>query len=121
MEFNSDRKRMSIILKDPKDGLYKLYCKGADSVIKERLSHKLLNQEELDSTDSFVRRASLKGLRSLLFAMKVLDKEEVKQFLNDCKDAESDIKNRLDKLDKIYDQFERGLFLIGATVVEDKL
>lgn len=43
MEFNSDRKRMSILVKDPVDKLYKLYCKGADSVIKERLSHKNLD------------------------------------------------------------------------------
>ncbi len=37
MEFNSDRKRMSIVLKDPSDGHYKMYVKGADSIIKERL------------------------------------------------------------------------------------
>ena len=37
MEFNSDRKRMSIILQDPDDGHYKMYVKGADSIIKERL------------------------------------------------------------------------------------
>lgn len=35
-EFNSTRKRMSIVLKDA-DGI-KLYCKGADSVILERLA-----------------------------------------------------------------------------------
>jgi magnesium-transporting ATPase (P-type) len=33
MEFNSDRKRMSVVVLDPSDGLYKLYCKGADSII----------------------------------------------------------------------------------------
>lgn len=37
MEFNSDRKRMSIVLKDPEDGYYKLFIKGADSIIKDRL------------------------------------------------------------------------------------
>jgi magnesium-transporting ATPase (P-type) len=37
MEFNSDRKRMSIVLKDPEDGHYKVYIKGADSIIKDRL------------------------------------------------------------------------------------
>jgi phospholipid-transporting ATPase len=37
MEFNSDRKRMAIVLKDPKDGNYKMYIKGADSIIKDRL------------------------------------------------------------------------------------
>jgi len=38
MEFNSDRKRASILVKDPKDGLIKLYIKGADNIIDERLS-----------------------------------------------------------------------------------
>lgn len=37
MEFNSDRKRMSVLLKDPIDGKLKLFIKGADSIIKERL------------------------------------------------------------------------------------
>ena len=38
MEFNSDRKRMSILVKDISDGYYKLYTKGADNIIKERLN-----------------------------------------------------------------------------------
>jgi magnesium-transporting ATPase (P-type) len=37
MEFNSDRKRMSLLCRDPDDGHFKLYVKGADSIIKERL------------------------------------------------------------------------------------
>lgn len=36
-EFNSTRKRMSVVLRGP-DGKIKLYCKGADTVILERLS-----------------------------------------------------------------------------------
>ncbi|GBM81298.1 Phospholipid-transporting ATPase ID [Araneus ventricosus] len=35
LDFNNVRKRMSVILR--KDGVLKLYCKGADSVIFERL------------------------------------------------------------------------------------
>ena len=38
IEFNSDRKRMSILVKDPIDGKMKLYVKGADSIIIERLN-----------------------------------------------------------------------------------
>lgn len=37
MEFNSDRKRMSVLVRDPDDGLVKLYVKGADSTIVDRL------------------------------------------------------------------------------------
>jgi len=73
MEFNSDRKRMSIILKDPKDGLIKLYCKGADSIIKSRLDHNQIDKNLLGDTDEFLEKASMKGLRTLLMAMKVID------------------------------------------------
>jgi len=37
MDFNSDRKRMSVLLKDPRDGKIKLLIKGADSIIYDRL------------------------------------------------------------------------------------
>jgi len=37
MDFNSDRKRMSVLVRDPTDGKIKLLIKGADSIIKERL------------------------------------------------------------------------------------
>jgi magnesium-transporting ATPase (P-type) len=43
MEFNSDRKRMSILLRDPEDGHFKLYVKGADSIVKERLDPKQID------------------------------------------------------------------------------
>lgn len=37
MAFTSDRKRMSILVRDPKDNKLKLYIKGADSEVKKRL------------------------------------------------------------------------------------
>jgi len=37
MQFTSERKRMSILVKDPMDGHYKLFIKGADTTIEERL------------------------------------------------------------------------------------
>ena len=38
MEFTTDRRRMSVLVKDPRDNLLKLYVKGADDVIRERLN-----------------------------------------------------------------------------------
>lgn len=38
MNFTSDRKRMSILIRDPSDGKTKLLVKGADSIIQERLA-----------------------------------------------------------------------------------
>ena len=37
MDFTSERRRMSILVRDPKDQLCKLYVKGADDTIRERL------------------------------------------------------------------------------------
>eukprot|EP01136_Pigoraptor_vietnamica_P004618 Opistho-1_new@35139 len=49
LEFNSDRKRMSVILRCP-DGKLRLYCKGADSVIYERLARAGTVQDMCDTT-----------------------------------------------------------------------
>jgi len=40
MDFTSDRKRMSILIKDPVDGKCKLLVKGADSIIMGRLDER---------------------------------------------------------------------------------
>ena len=75
MEFNSDRKRMSILLTDPIDGKIKLYTKGADSIIKDRLSTNI-DLKTMDAIDDFLARSSVKGLRTLLLSMRVFDKNE---------------------------------------------
>jgi len=59
MEFNSNRKRMSILVYDPTDGHYKLYCKGADSIIRERIDTNINDMEELNYTNSFLRKSSI--------------------------------------------------------------
>jgi magnesium-transporting ATPase (P-type) len=77
MEFNSDRKRMSMVVLDNQDGLYKLFCKGADNVIKERL----LEGQDTIKTVEFLEESAQQGYRTLLVAMRVLDMEEVESFL----------------------------------------
>jgi len=121
MPFDSTRKRMSVLLTDPQDGLIKLYTKGADSIIKERLSKKQLDQKLMDHVDDFLARSSVLGLRTLLMAMRVIDKEEFDAVVKEFKGAEADVKNKEQKLLDIYERFERDLVLVGATSVEDKL
>jgi magnesium-transporting ATPase (P-type) len=121
MEFNSDRKRMSILCRDPEDGYYKLYVKGADSIIKERLDPSQIDHEIMEQVDDFLTSASVKGFRTLLMAMKVLDKTEVEDFLNKCAEAEGNLITREKALQQIFSDFERDLVLVGATCVEDRL
>lgn len=64
VHFSSDRKRMTIIVRDENGGI-KLFCKGADSVILERCDHFMSNKDE---TMAHVTQFAEEGYRILLFA-----------------------------------------------------
>lgn len=73
-EFTSTRKRMSVIVED-KDGRIILMCKGADSVITDRLSKESLSSKIFIETDRIVTRYANEGLRTLYLSQKILDKK----------------------------------------------
>lgn len=58
MEFNSDRKRMSVLVKDPTDNQIKLLIKGADSIIKERIDKDQYPPEMENKIEWFLDTAS---------------------------------------------------------------
>ena len=124
MDFNSDRKRMSVLLKDPTDNQIKLLIKGADSIIKSRLDMDQYPKDMRERVEWFLNTASKQGLRTLLMGMRVVSPEELKEFQNKLQAVESDEAN-FDKmeqeLEKVYSEFERGIVLLGGTAVEDKL
>ena len=117
-EFSSERKRMSIIIKDNKS--IKLYIKGADSEIKNRLA-KHQHLSFLETADKFIDIFSQKGFRTLLVGYKILDEDIYERFLIHVNQANQDLQNKKDKLEEIYDLLEKDIVLLGATVVEDKL
>lgn len=84
MEFSSDRKRMSILLRDPTDGKIKLLIKGADSIIKERLDKSQYPADMEKEIEWFLDIASRQGLRTLLMGLKVVEEKEKDDFLAKC-------------------------------------
>ena len=80
MDFTSERRRMSILVRDPKDEHLKLYVKGADDVIRERLQVDSQDPRIVENVENFVKESSAKGLRTLLYGMKILDEDEVQAF-----------------------------------------
>lgn len=66
IEFNSTRKRMSVIVRTP-DNRIKVFCKGADSIILPLLTKSAENVKE---TTDFLEEYSREGLRTLLVAEK---------------------------------------------------
>uniref|UniRef100_UPI00358EBCD1 phospholipid-transporting ATPase IC-like n=1 Tax=Myxine glutinosa TaxID=7769 RepID=UPI00358EBCD1 len=118
LDFNSDRKRMSIIVRNP-EGKLKLYCKGADTVILERLQkdnpHREQTQEDLDVFAN-------ESLRTLCLATRDLSEEEYhKWYSQHFIPASTAIGERERRLGIAYELIEKDLVLLGATAIEDKL
>ncbi|KAM9323420.1 phospholipid-transporting ATPase IC isoform 2-T2 [Pholidichthys leucotaenia] len=117
LDFNSDRKRMSIILKFP-DGRIRLYCKGADTVIYQRLSP---NSNHKESTQTALDTFANETLRTLCLCYKDISTEEYEVWSRKHKEAQVALFNREEALDRVYEEIESNLMLIGATAIEDKL
>ncbi|CAO0798073.1 unnamed protein product [Mucor circinelloides] len=116
-EFNSTRKRMSLVLKGP-DGKIKLYCKGADSVILERLApNDPFEQQTLHHLEEFASE----GLRTLCYAMREISQQEYNQWSAVYDAAATTLTNRAQELDNAAEMIEKDMTLLGATAIEDKL
>jgi phospholipid-translocating ATPase len=126
LEFNSDRKRMSLIVKRP-EGEILLLCKGADSVIYERLDkEKITNIAEQTSEhlESFANQGEsiiIVGLRTLCLAFRMISQEEYNNWLPIYRRAQSNMENREKECDIAAEMIEKNLTLMGATAIEDKL
>ncbi|XP_010554248.1 PREDICTED: phospholipid-transporting ATPase 10-like [Tarenaya hassleriana] len=119
LEFNSTRKRMSVIVRD-EDGKLFLLSKGADSVMFKRLAKE--GQQFEAKTREHVNEYADAGLRTLILAYRELDENEYIEFSKKFSDAKNSVSaDRESLIDEITDEVERDLILLGATAVEDKL
>ena len=119
LEFNSTRKRMSVIVRNPQ-GQIVLYCKGADSVIYERLAEDhdtVLKEKTSKDMETFANS----GLRTLCIAYRSMSDEEYLEWAQVYDAAASSIKDRDEKIDKANALVEHSLHVLGATALEDKL
>ncbi|XP_076891933.1 putative phospholipid-transporting ATPase 9 [Bidens hawaiensis] len=119
LEFNSARKRMSVIVRD-EDGKLLLLSKGADSVMFARLAKD--GREFEEKTRKHVNEYADAGLRTLILAYRELTEEEYKEFNEKFTKAKNLVSaDRDDLIDEATEEIEKDLILLGATAVEDKL
>ncbi|KAJ3511252.1 hypothetical protein NLJ89_g4205 [Agrocybe chaxingu] len=119
LEFNSTRKRMSVIVRAP-DGKLILYCKGADSVIYERLAKDhdpVLKEQTSKDMEMFANN----GLRTLCISYRYLQEDEYLTWSRTYDAATNAIENREEEIDKANALIEHSLQILGATALEDKL
>ncbi|KAM6396139.1 phospholipid-transporting ATPase IK [Rhynochetos jubatus] len=150
LDFNSDRKRMSVLVRDPQ-GTIRLYTKGADTVILERLQRRgpnetitemALDEPHLHMGQGLKRTSNPlvfckdqlhckdahgdahfaeETLRTLCLASKEVSEAEYSEWSRRHREASILLQDRARELDKLYEEMEQNLQLLGATAIEDKL
>ncbi|CAN8244906.1 unnamed protein product [Cochlearia groenlandica] len=118
LEFNSTRKRQSVVCRFP-DGRLVLYCKGADNVIFERLADGMDDVRKV--TREHLEHFGSSGLRTLCLAYRNLNPKTYDSWNEKFIQAKSALRDREKKLDEVAELIEKDLTLIGSTAIEDKL
>ncbi|XP_014516837.1 phospholipid-transporting ATPase 1 [Vigna radiata var. radiata] len=120
-EFDSVRKRMSVILRFP-DNVVKVLVKGADSSMFSILAPDTEGNNGIQhETQSHLSEYSMEGLRTLVVGSRDLSDAEFEEWQKMYEDASTSLTDRAAKLRQTAALIECNLKLLGATGIEDKL
>jgi len=120
IDFTSARKRMSILVRTP-SGKIKLYIKGADNVILERVGKGKEERQHYDKTVQHLDTFARDGLRTLCLGVRDIGEQEYNDWSKKWRDASTTLTDREEAIDEAAKLIEKEVTLIGATAIEDKL
>ncbi|XP_055285267.1 phospholipid-transporting ATPase VB isoform X1 [Moschus berezovskii] len=130
LEFDSVRKRMSVVVRHPLTGEIVVYTKGADCVIMDLLEDPAcMTDIDVEKKMRKIRARTQRhldlyardGLRTLCIAKKVLSEEDFRRWASFRREAEASLNNRDELLMETAQHLENQLTLLGATGIEDRL
>ncbi|KAK8448632.1 hypothetical protein SEVIR_7G067100v4 [Setaria viridis] len=117
LEFTSDRKRMSVVVKEGQTGKILLLSKGADEAILPRAYPGQQIQRYLEAVEMY----SQLGLRTLCLGWRDLEEDEYKEWSKNFQEASCSLDNRESKIAEVCHSLERDLHILGVTAIEDRL
>lgn len=118
--YNSTRKRMSLIVRNPDTKELILMSKGADTIMIPLLSSK--EKPKVEILEDHLHKFALEGLRTLVMAQRILKESAFQEWkaewdhISLSMDPDKD-----DQLEKHGAKIEKHLLLVGASAIEDKL
>jgi phospholipid-translocating ATPase len=117
LEFTSDRKRMSAVVKDVQSGKILLLSKGADEAILPRCHQGQQIRTYLETVEMY----SQLGLRTLCLGWRELEEDEYKDWSKTFQDASCSLENRERKIAEVCHRLEQDLQILGVSAIEDRL
>eukprot|EP01080_Neovahlkampfia_damariscottae_P011466 gene11466-4630_t len=119
LEFTSARKRMSIVVKNLKDGKIYVYTKGADEVMFKTVS--LKDFDNLSKAKEMIKNFASEGLRTLSMGYKEISQEEYNDWFSKLQKANKEIHERDEAILETYSELEKDFFISGCSGIEDAL
>ncbi|KAJ6958988.1 phospholipid-transporting ATPase 2 isoform X1 [Populus alba x Populus x berolinensis] len=117
LEFTSDRKRMSVVVRDCQNGKILLLSKGADEAILPYASP----GQQTRIFNEAVEQYSQLGLRTLCLAWRELKEDEYEEWSSMFREASSTLVDREWRIAEVCQRLERDLEVLGVTAIEDRL
>uniref|UniRef100_A0A3B5LL55 Phospholipid-transporting ATPase n=1 Tax=Xiphophorus couchianus TaxID=32473 RepID=A0A3B5LL55_9TELE len=127
LTFDSNRKRMSVLVRHPVTKDYVLYTKGADYSIMELLGTPYaenvsgIEKNIAADTQYHLDCYAKDGLRTLCITKKVVSESTYQSWLGERKRAQAAMECREELIMRTAVQLETNLTLLGATGIEDRL
>ncbi|XP_011442077.1 phospholipid-transporting ATPase VD isoform X3 [Magallana gigas] len=125
LQFDSTRKRMSVITRNPNNKELVMFTKGADTAVLGVLHRKFKEDKDLHrmvkETEKHILNYAMQGLRTLCMAKKVLTRVEYEEWKVRFNEASAAMEDREEKILQVSCEIEKDLDLLGATGIEDKL
>ena len=116
LDFNSDRKRMSVIVRNP-SGEIILYMKGADSHVMPLMN----GIEDPDKCLADLDSMSREGLRTLVIGYKKIPPHDFERYRSLHEKASLMLEGKEEEMVKVAAEMEHSVTLLGCTGVEDRL
>ncbi|KAL4620448.1 hypothetical protein ACB092_06G154800 [Castanea dentata] len=117
LEFTSDRKRMSVVVKDCQNGKILLLTKGADEAILPIACPGQQTRAFFEAVEQY----SQLGLRTLCLAWRQLKEDEYEEWSLLFKEANSTLVDREWRIAEVCQRLEHDLEILGVTAIEDRL
>ncbi|OVA00359.1 Cation-transporting P-type ATPase [Macleaya cordata] len=117
LEFTSDRKRMSVVVRDCKSGKIILLSKGADETLLPCASSGQPIRTFVEAVEQYAQL----GLRTLCLAWRELEEDEYHEWSLIFKEANSTLVDREWRLAEVCQRLEHDLEILGVTAIEDRL
>ncbi|XP_067851314.1 phospholipid-transporting ATPase IF isoform X2 [Heptranchias perlo] len=115
LEFDADRRRMSVIVETPKGEMI-MFTKGAESSILP-----VAKSGAVSLMSAHVDELAMKGLRTLCVACKFLTRQEYNDIEARLLTARTSLHQREQQVSDVFTFIEKDLHLLGISGIEDKL